>query len=95
MRTFNVLLEIQAAIGLKTEEGPDDGGGGDLVDQAAENLMRSRHEELAELDSLHQVILVPLGGHADQVDQGAVGGGVAHFVFMTHGLQSPAQREQD
>ena len=90
MRTFNVLLEIKSAISLKTEKGPDDGRGGDLVDQAAEDLMGPRHEELAELDSLHQVILVALRGHADQIDQGAVGGGVAHFVFLTHGLQSPA-----
>ena len=95
MRTFNVLLEIEAAIGLEAEEGPDDGRGGDLVDQAAEDLMGPRHEELAELDSLHQVILVSLRSHADQVHQGAVGGGVAHFVFLTHGLQSPAQHEQD
>ena len=42
MRTFNVLLEIQAAIGLEAEEGPDDGGGGDLVDQAAKHLMGLR-----------------------------------------------------
>ena len=90
MRTFNVLLEIKSAIGLKTEEGSDDGRGGDLVDQTAEHLMGPGHEELAELDSLHEVILVPLCSHADQVDQGAVGGGVAHFVFLTHGLQSPA-----
>ena len=95
MRTFNVLLEIQAAISLEAEEGPDDGRGGYLVDQAAKHLMGPGHEELAELDSLHEVILVPLRGHADQVHQGAVGGGVAHFVFLTHRLQSPAQHEQD
>lgn len=70
MRTFNVLLEIQPAI--ETEEGPDDGRGGDLVDEAAQHLVRSGHEELAELDPLHEVILVTLRGHADKVGQGAV-----------------------
>ena len=65
MRTFNVLLGIQAAI--KTEEGLDDGRGGDLVDETSQDLVRSADEELAELDSLHQVILVTLGDHADQI----------------------------
>ena len=38
---------------VKLEEGLDDGGGGDLVDEAAKDLVRSRHEELAQLRSLH------------------------------------------
>ena len=38
---------------VKLEEGLDDGGGGDLVDEAAKDLVRARHEELAQLCSLH------------------------------------------
>ena len=88
MRTFNVLLGIQAAI--ETKEGLDDGRGGDLVDEAAQHLVRSADKELAELYSLHQVILVTVRDHADEVSQRAVGGRVAHLVFTTHGVQSPA-----
>ena len=90
MRTFNVLLGIQAAI--KTEEGLDDGRGGDLVDETAQDLVRSADKELTELDSLHQVILVTLGDHTDQICQGAVGGGVTHLIFTTHGVQSPVNK---
>ena len=38
---------------VKLEEGLDDGGGGDLVDEAAKDLVRAGHEELAQLRSLH------------------------------------------
>ena len=52
--------------------------------------MRSADEELAELDSLHQVVLVTVRDHADEVSQRAVGGRVAHLVLTTHCVQSPA-----
>ena len=50
----------------------DDGGGGNFVDEASEDLVRSGHKELTELDSLHQLVLVGLGGEAYQVTDGAV-----------------------
>lgn len=70
VRTFNVLLGIKVTI--ETEEGFDDGGGGHLVNEAPEHLVGPGHEELAELESLHEVVLVTLSGHTDQVSQGAV-----------------------
>ena len=63
---------------------------GCAIRPAAQHLVRSADKELAELDSLHQVVLVTVRDHADQVSQRAVGGRVAHLVFTTHGLQSPA-----
>ena len=51
VRAFDMFTGVEMAV--KLEEGLDDGGGGDLVDEAAKDLMRSGHEELAQLCSLH------------------------------------------
>ena len=58
---------------LQLEEGLDDGRRGNFVDEAAEDLVRSGDEELTELDSLHQFVLVSPGGEAYHVSDGAVG----------------------
>ena len=51
VRAFDMFTGVEMAV--KLEEGLDDGGGGNLVDEAPKDLVRSRHEELAQLRSLH------------------------------------------
>ena len=51
VRAFDMFTGVEMAV--KLEEGLDDGGRGDLVDEAAKDLVRSGHEELAQFRSLH------------------------------------------
>ena len=80
MRTFHVFHWKP----FQLEECFDNGGGGDFVDEAAEDLVGSGDEELVEFDSLHQVIFVCPGGQVDQVTDGTMRCGVLHSVFLTN-----------
>ena len=52
MRTLHIFYSKP----IKSKEGLDYGGGGHLVDQAAQHLVGPREEELTELHSFHKMV---------------------------------------
>ena len=52
--------EVEGVVGevaaVEVEEAANDGGGGHLVDQAAQHLVGASEEELTELHSFHKMV---------------------------------------